>query len=99
MQSYFRDSALASYDPASHRFSCVDPQTGKGAREVDHYVEVRSHNTDVIINLTCRMGGDWVPDDDNPSLPGPGTDMVGPEERLAHVEKLQPEICSSTAVR
>ena len=40
------------------------------------------------------MGGDWVPDDDNPSLPGPGTDMVGPEERLAHVEKLQPEICS-----
>ncbi len=75
-----------------------DPQTGKGAREVDLYAEaverVRSHDTDVIINLTCGMGGDWVPDDDNPSLPGPGTDMVGPEERLAHVEKLQPEICS-----
>jgi uncharacterized protein (DUF849 family) len=27
-------------------------------------------------------------------MPGPGTDNVGPEERLAHVEALQPEICS-----
>jgi uncharacterized protein (DUF849 family) len=27
-------------------------------------------------------------------MPGPGTDMIGPEERLAHVELCQPEICS-----
>ena len=27
-------------------------------------------------------------------MPGPGTDNIGPEERLAHVELLQPEICS-----
>jgi uncharacterized protein (DUF849 family) len=27
-------------------------------------------------------------------MPGPGTDMIGPEERLAHVIALKPEICS-----
>ena len=27
-------------------------------------------------------------------MPGPGTDMVGPAERLAHVAALRPEICS-----
>ncbi|MEK9925730.1 MAG: 3-keto-5-aminohexanoate cleavage protein, partial [Alphaproteobacteria bacterium] len=55
---------------------------------------IRSSDTDVVINLTAGMGGDWVPRDDDPSLPGPGTDMIGPEERLAHVTALLPEICS-----
>ena len=27
-------------------------------------------------------------------MPGPGTDMVGPVERLTHVAELRPEICS-----
>ena len=27
-------------------------------------------------------------------MPGPGTDMIGPEERLAHVKEIHPEICS-----
>ena len=27
-------------------------------------------------------------------MPGPGTDMIGPEERLAHVKECMPEICS-----
>ena len=48
----------------------------------------------MVINLTAGMGGDWVPDEDNPAMPGPGTDMIGPAERLAHVEMLKPEICS-----
>jgi uncharacterized protein (DUF849 family) len=75
-----------------------DPETGKGSRDpklfkeiVDH---VRDSGTDVIINLTAGMGGDWVPSDSDPSLPGPGTDMIGPEERLAHVKECLPEICS-----
>ena len=75
-----------------------DPETGKGARKVELFREaverVRDSDTDVIINLTAGMGGDWVPSDDDPSLPGPGTDMIGPAERLAHVEDLKPEICS-----
>ena len=66
-----------------------DPETGQGSRDVALFKEtvdrVRSSDTDVVINLTAGMGGDWVPSDDNPSMPGPGTDMIGPEERLAHV--------------
>jgi uncharacterized protein (DUF849 family) len=75
-----------------------DPVTGAGARDVELFQEVveivRASDTDVIINLTAGMGGAWFPDEENPSLPGPGTDMVGPEERLAHVNALRPEICS-----
>lgn len=75
-----------------------DPQTGKGSRDVELFREavrlVRESNTDVIINLTAGMGGDWVPSEEDPSVGGPGTDMIGPEERLAHVIALKPEICS-----
>ena len=75
-----------------------DPETGKGSRDPELFKEVvdrvRSAATDVVINLTAGMGGDWVPAADNPAMPGPGTDMVGPLERLAHVEQLLPEICS-----
>jgi uncharacterized protein (DUF849 family) len=75
-----------------------DPETGKGARDVELFSQVvervRESDTDVIINLTAGMGGAWFPDEENPSYPGPGTDVVGPEERLAHVEALRPEICS-----
>ncbi len=75
-----------------------DPQTGKAGRNVAWYREVvervRADSTDVLINLTAGMGGDWVPSDDDPAQAGPGTDMVGPTERLAHVEELRPDICS-----
>jgi len=75
-----------------------DPETGKGSRDPELFKEVvdriRDSDTDVIINLTAGMGGDWVPDADNPAMPGPGTDMIGPEERLAHIKECMPEICS-----
>ncbi len=75
-----------------------DPETGVGSRDVELFRQavelVRASDTDVIINLTAGMGGAWFPSNEDPALPGPGTDNVGPEERLAHVELLQPEICS-----
>jgi uncharacterized protein (DUF849 family) len=75
-----------------------DPETGKGSRDPDLFREVveriRASDTDVVINLTSGMGGDWVPSADDPAMPGPGTDMIGPLERLCHVEELRPEICS-----
>ena len=76
-----------------------DPETGQGSRDVDLFSDVvervRASDTDVIINLTAGMGGAWFPSDNgDPSTPGPGTDMIGPEERLAHVNKLRPDICS-----
>ena len=75
-----------------------DPETGKGSRDPELFKEavdrIRSSDTDVVINLTSGMGGDWTPSDDEPAMPGPGTDMIGPLERLAHVKELLPEICS-----
>lgn len=77
-----------------------DPETGKAARAVHLYREVvdriRSADVDVVINLTAGMGGDVVfGGGENPLPLNPaGTDMVGPSERLAHVEALLPEICT-----
>ncbi len=75
-----------------------DPQTGLGSRDVELFREavelVRASDTDVIINITAGVGGDWIPDTDDPTKPGPGSDMIGPEERMAHVKALLPEICT-----
>jgi len=75
-----------------------DPETGKGSRDPGLFREaverIRASGTDVVINLTAGMGGDWTPSPDDPAMPGPGTDMAGPVERLAHVVELRPEICS-----
>ncbi len=77
-----------------------DPETGKGTRDPKLYAEVvdriRSSDTDVVINLTAGMGGDMVFGGDESPLPldPAGTDMVGPLERLIHVEELLPEICT-----
>ncbi len=75
-----------------------DPETGQGSRDPALFREtvdlIRASDTDVIINLTAGMGGDWVPSDEDPALPGPGSDMIGPEERLTHVVECKPDICS-----
>ena len=75
-----------------------DPETGKGSRDPKLFKEVvdriRDNATDIVINLTAGMGGDWVPDAKDLSMPGPGTDMIGAEERLLHVRQCLPEICS-----
>jgi uncharacterized protein (DUF849 family) len=55
---------------------------------------IRASSTDVVINLTAGMGGDFVPHPEDPGRGGPGTDMATPAERLVHVEKLLPEICT-----
>jgi uncharacterized protein (DUF849 family) len=75
-----------------------EPDTGKPSRRVELYEEVvqriRASDTDVIINLTAGMGGDYVPDPDDPTKGIEGTDLVSATERLAHVEAIRPEICS-----
>ena len=75
-----------------------DPKTGKASRDIALYREtvvlLRASGTDVILNLTAGMGGDFVLDDANPARGGPGTDMASAAERVAHVEELRPEICT-----
>ncbi len=71
---------------------------GTPSRRSELYAEVveriRSSGTDVVVNLTAGMGGDLYPSEENPAVGGPGTDMVGPLERLVHIEAVLPEICS-----
>ena len=75
-----------------------DPETGAAGRKFEWYEEVvervRASSTDVIINLTAGMGGDYIPHPEDPERGGPGTDMATPTERLAYVVKLLPEICT-----
>ncbi|TXH33395.1 MAG: 3-keto-5-aminohexanoate cleavage protein [Rhodospirillaceae bacterium] len=76
-----------------------DPETGKPSRDPELFREtvsrVRESGVDVILNLTGGMGGDFVlGPDDAPMSGGPGTDMVGPLERMTHVTELLPEIAS-----
>jgi uncharacterized protein (DUF849 family) len=75
-----------------------NPETGAPSRELTHYREVveriRESGTDVLINLTTGPGARFVPGAGNPLEPGPGTTLVSPEERVAHVLTLKPELCS-----
>lgn len=77
-----------------------DPLTGRGCRRLDLYTEVveriRASGTDVVINLTAGMGGDLVLGGVEQVLPldAAGTDMAGATERLEHVARLRPEMCT-----
>ena len=76
-----------------------DPDSGKPSRRLDLYREVtdliRAADVDVVLNLTAGMGGDIVFGGVEAPLPtGPGTDMVGATERVAHIAECLPEICT-----
>lgn len=75
-----------------------DPETGKAARDLSLYTEVvdriRQSHSDVIINITAGMGGDFIPDPADPATGAAGTDMATARERIAHIERLRPEICT-----
>lgn len=75
-----------------------DPATGKPSGDLALYREVveriRESGSPVIINLTTGYGGRFVPGTPDPRSPGPGTTLRSPEERVAHVVALRPELCS-----
>lgn len=71
---------------------------GTPSRKLEYYEEtvdlIRQSGVDVIINLTTGMGGDYVEHPDDPTIFGPGSDMVSPLERVKHIQKIKPEICT-----
>ena len=75
-----------------------DPRTGKPSTKLEHYREaferIRADNSDVIVNLTTGAGARYIPSKDNPGVAGPGSSVMAPEARVAHIEALKPEICS-----
>ena len=93
-------SALAAADAGAAvvHLHVRDPETGEGSRDDDLYAQVvariREQNQNVIINLTAGMGGNALFGADEPVPLDTNSDLVGPMERLSHVEKLRPDICT-----
>ncbi|MGK7863495.1 3-keto-5-aminohexanoate cleavage protein [Falsiroseomonas sp. E2-1-a4] len=75
-----------------------DPVTGKPSMSIDLYREVmdriRASGTDVVINLTTGPGGRFVPSLDNPREAAAGSTLLPPEQRVAHIVELKPEIAT-----
>jgi uncharacterized protein (DUF849 family) len=96
------DSAIAAAKAGAAIVHCHvrDPETGAPSRKLEYYREVtdriRDADVDVVLNLTAGMGGDITFGSTEQPLPvNPnGTDMVGAEERVAHVAECLPEICT-----
>lgn len=96
------DSAIAAAKAGAAVVHCHvrDPETGAPSRDLKLYREVtdriRDADVDVVLNLTAGMGGDIVfgPTDAPFPVNEAATDMVGAEERVAHVAECLPEICT-----
>ncbi|MGB3338814.1 MAG: 3-keto-5-aminohexanoate cleavage protein [Devosia sp.] len=71
---------------------------GRPSMELKHYREVvdrlRAADEDVVINLTTGPGQRFIPSLADPSVAAPGTTLMRPEPRVAHIEALRPELCS-----
>jgi uncharacterized protein (DUF849 family) len=79
-----------------------NPETGAGSRDPDLFVEmaekVRARGVTAIMNVTCGGGATYVPDPDDESRGGAGTDIAGVEERVEHIKRIRPEMCSIDVV-
>jgi uncharacterized protein (DUF849 family) len=75
-----------------------DPKTGAPSMALELYREVvdriRQSGVDLIVNLTTGPGGRFLPSEDDPKVAAPGTTLMAPDKRIAHVVELKPEICS-----
>lgn len=75
-----------------------DPATGAPSMDLALYEEtvrlIRAQNPEVILNITTGPGGRFVPSPDDPKVAAPGTTLLPPEERVAHIAALQPDICT-----
>jgi uncharacterized protein (DUF849 family) len=75
-----------------------DSVTGQQSMDLALYREVvqriRGSNVDLVINLTTGPGQRFIPTLGDPKTPAPGTTLMPPDPRVAHVLALRPEICS-----
>ncbi len=92
------DSAIeaANAGAAITHIHVRNPETGKGSRDPNLFEEtvnlIKQSGVNVILNLTAGMGGDFNPLADGSA--GPGSDLIGAAERLEHVRRIRPEICT-----
>ncbi|MGR9161681.1 3-keto-5-aminohexanoate cleavage protein [Rhizobium leguminosarum] len=97
--------AAASAGAAIVHLHARDPETGQQSRDPELFAEsvslIRDSEIDVIINISCGMAGDLIlPENLEDGIAGLGTDLLGPIDRLRHLERLcrddrlRPEICT-----
>lgn len=74
-----------------------DPATGAPSRDLALYREtvkiIRESGDPVLINLTTGAGARFTPDPNDPNK-NATLGMASPDERMAHVLELKPDICS-----
>ena len=75
-----------------------DPETGAGSRDPDLFLDmatrVRARGVKAVMNVTCGGGAILCPDPADESRAGLGSDLVPMEERVRHIELIQPDMCS-----
>ncbi|AIO69940.1 3-keto-5-aminohexanoate cleavage protein [Burkholderia oklahomensis] len=75
-----------------------DPHTGKASMDLAHYREVveriREKNPALILNITTGPGGRFQPGEPDPLVPGPRTNLLPPQRRVAHLGALRPDIAT-----
>lgn len=90
--------AAAEAGAAAVHIHVRDPATGAPSMQLALYAQVvetiRRHDSALVINLTTGPGGRYVPTDGNPRLAAAGTTLLPPEQRVAHIAALRPDICS-----
>lgn len=94
------DSALGAAEAGASvvHLHVRDIVTGKPSMDGNLYTRtvelIRAENHDVLINLTTGAGGRLVPSLTEAGGTDPGTMMATPDERVAHIAELKPDICS-----
>jgi len=75
-----------------------NPVTGAGSRDPNLFVDmvnrVRDKGARVVVNVTCGGGAVFCPDPVDESRAGPGSDIASAKERVIHIERTRPELCS-----
>jgi uncharacterized protein (DUF849 family) len=75
-----------------------DLETKRPSAKLELYEEtvnyIKKYNTDVIINLTTGPGGTFEVGSDVMHQGGTRSFLVSAEQRVAHIEKIKPDLCS-----
>lgn len=75
-----------------------EPGSGAPSMKLEYYQDVvariRARNRDLVLNITTGPGGRFVPSQDDPKVAAAGTTLMNPEERVAHITALKPDICT-----
>jgi uncharacterized protein (DUF849 family) len=75
-----------------------DPQTRRASMKIELYREVvdriRQSGVDMLINLTTGAGASFIPGEAEPRIPDARSSLTHPDNRVAHVLALKPDVCS-----